>query len=80
MRVIETSNREVAADGGVETVQCADIVLPRRELDSVWSPEYLERLARTYWLWIRRISLGLLRVLYTSSSREVVLLRRHLAH
>ncbi|HYZ71124.1 MAG TPA: hypothetical protein VE528_05645 [Thermoleophilaceae bacterium] len=76
VRVIETSNREVAADGGVETVQCADIVLPRRELDSVWSPEYLERLARTYWLWIRRISLGLLRVLYTSSSREVVLLRR----
>ena len=76
MQVIETSNREVAADGGVETVQCADIVLPRRELDSVWSPEYLERLARTYWLWIRRISLGLLRVLYTSSSREVVLLRR----
>jgi hypothetical protein len=76
VRVIETSNREVAADAGVETVQCADIVLPRQELESVWSPEYLERLARTYWLWIRRISLGLLRVLYTSSSREVVVLRR----
>src|SRR5918997_1042207 len=76
VEVIETRNRDVSAEGGVETVQCADIVLPREELDRVWSPEYLERLARTYWLWIGRISLGLLRVLYTASSREVVLLRR----
>jgi len=74
--VIETRNRDVSAEGGVETVQCAEIVLPREELDRVWSPEYLERLARTYWLWMGRISLGLLRVLYTATSREVVLLRR----
>lgn len=76
MRVIETGDRHVAAHGGVATVQCADITLPREELDRVWSPEYLERLARTYWLWMGRISLGLLRVLYTESTREVVLLRR----
>jgi hypothetical protein len=74
--VVETRNRAVSAEGGVETVQCADIVLPRAELDRIWSPEYLERLARTYWLWMGRISLGLLRVLYTATSREVVLLRR----
>ena len=76
VEVIETRNREVSTEGGVETLQCADITLPRDELERVWSPEYLERLARTYWLWISRISLGLLRVLYTATSREVVLLRR----
>jgi hypothetical protein len=78
VEVIETRDRRVGAEGGVETVQCADITLPREELDRIWSPEYLERLARTYWLWIRRISLGLLRVLYTETSREVVVLRRPL--
>jgi hypothetical protein len=76
VHVLETRDRHVSAAGGAATVQCADITLPREELERVWSPEYLERLARTYWLWIRRISLGLLRVLYTESSREVVLLRR----
>jgi hypothetical protein len=76
--VIRTSDRGVSARGGVGTLQCADITLPREELESVWSPEYLERLARTYWLWIGRISLGLLRVLYTTTSREVVLVRRPL--
>lgn len=76
MRVIETRDRRVSAHGGVATVQCADITLPREELDKVWSPEYLERLARTYWLWMTRISLGLLQVLYSQDAREVVLLRR----
>jgi len=42
----------------------------------MWTPEYLERLARTYWCFLSRISLGLLRVLYTPSSREVVFLTR----
>ena len=76
MRVIETGDRHVSAAGGVATVQRAEITLPRDELESVWSPEYLERLARTYWLWMGRISLGLLRVLYTDDGRDVVLLRR----
>src|SRR3954452_17116210 len=76
VKVIETRNRDVSAEGGVDTVQRADIVLPRRELDRIWSPEYLERLARTYWRWIERVSVGLLRILYTATAREVVLLRR----
>jgi hypothetical protein len=76
VEIVETQDEGVSAEGGVATVQCADITLPREELDSVWSPEYLDRLARTYWVWMSRISLGLLRVLYTPTSREVVLLRR----
>ncbi len=65
-------------EGGVTTKQCAEVVLPREELDRLWNPEYLERLARTYWRFLTRISLGLLRVLYTPSSREVVLIARPL--
>jgi len=74
--VLDTRNEDVSARGGLTTVQCAEITLPQTELDGIWSPEYLERLARTYWLWIGRISLGLLRVLYTATAREVVLRRR----
>ena len=56
--------------------QVAEVTLPRAELDEVWSAEYLERFARTYWRFLTRVSLGLLRVLYTETSREVVLLTR----
>lgn len=60
----------------VTSRQSAHVTLPREELEKVWRPEYLERLARTYWRFLTRISLGLLRVLYTEDGREVVLLRR----
>lgn len=76
--MLRTRDEGVSARGGVTTVQWAEITLPQAELEGLWSPEYLERLARTYWLWIGRISLGLLRVLYTATAREVVLLRRPL--
>src|SRR3954454_21377502 len=63
-------------DGSVTSKQVADIHLPQSELDSIWSVEYLERLARTYWRFLTRVSLGLIRVLYTPTSREIVLLTR----
>jgi len=63
---------------GVTTRQCARVTLPRAELDPVWSPEYLERLARTYWAYLSKVSLGLLRVVYSRDGREVVLLSRPL--
>ena len=67
-----------APDGAVTSRQTADVSLPRAELDRIWTPEYLERLARTYWRFLERISLGLLRVLYTPTSREIVVVRRPL--
>ena len=63
-------------DGSVTSRETAEVTLPRSELERIWTPEYLERLARTYWRFLTRVSLGLLRVLYTPSSREVVVLRR----
>jgi hypothetical protein len=67
-----------APDGAVSTRQTAEVSLPRGELERLWTPEYLERLARTYWRFLERISLGLLRVVYSADSREVVLVRRPL--
>ena len=68
----------VTSDGAVTTFQSADVALPRAELERIWTPEYLERLARTYWRFLERVSLGLLRVLYPPGAREVVLARRPL--
>jgi hypothetical protein len=54
----------------------AELTLPREELERVWSEEHLESFARTYWRFLTRVSLGLLRVRYTATSREVVLIVR----
>jgi hypothetical protein len=76
VNVLPVPRSHCAADGSIGSRQVAEVTLPRSELDRIWSPEYLERLARTYWRFLSRVSLGLLRVLYTESSREVVLLTR----
>jgi hypothetical protein len=76
VQIVPVAQPDCAPDGSIGSKQVAEVTLPRSELDRFWSPEYLERLARTYWRFLTRISLGLLRVLYTPDSREVVLLRR----
>ena len=62
--------------GATGSRQVAEVTLPREELDKLWSPEHLESLARTYWSFLSRFSLGLIRVVYSADSREVVFLRR----
>jgi hypothetical protein len=76
VRIVRVAQPEAEAGGGVTTKQVADVTLPREELKRIWSPAYLERLARTYWRFLTRVSLGLLRILYSDDAREVVLLTR----
>lgn len=76
MQIVRVQDSAAAPGGSVTTRQVADVTVPRSELDEIWSPEYLERLARTYWRFLTRVSLGLLRVLYSERSREIVLLTR----
>jgi hypothetical protein len=66
------------ATGAVRSVQTADLVLEERALREIWSPVNLERLARTYWRFLTRVTLGLIRVRYTPDERSVVLLGRPL--
>lgn len=74
VRLIDEPRSEFRPGGPVTSKQEAEITLPRSELDRIWSPEYLERLARTYWRWLGKISLGLLRVVYAPDSRRIVFL------
>jgi len=62
--------------GAVRSVQAAEIELPAEALDEYWTPMYLERLARTYWRYLTRLTLGLIRVVYEEDGRAVVLLTR----
>ena len=62
------------ARGAVRSVQAAELELPAPALDAIWNPVHLERLARTYWRYLSRVTLGLIRVRYTPGEREVVLI------
>ncbi|MHB1537379.1 MAG: hypothetical protein ACYCUM_01030 [Solirubrobacteraceae bacterium] len=71
---LEDSTTEDVASGAVRSVQAADVCLPESALRELWSPVNLERLARTYWRFLTRVTLGLVRVRYTEGERFVVLL------
>jgi hypothetical protein len=62
--------------GAVRSIQAANVDMPLDDLIQIWTPEHLERLARTYWKYLSRVTLGLIRVVYTADERLVVLLRR----
>lgn len=64
------------AGGAVLSIQSATVDLPESELEMLWSASSLERLARSYWSYLTRITVGLIRVIYTPTGRDVVLLFR----
>ena len=63
-----------ADTGAVRSVQRADLLISAEALEQIWSPADLERLARTYWRFLTRVTLGLVRVSYSETQRSVVLL------
>jgi hypothetical protein len=68
----------ISGDGAVRSVQSAELSVAGRDFEQLWSPENLENLARTYWLFLSRVTLGLIRVVYGEDERRVVLLTRRL--
>src|SRR5213595_1963534 len=66
----------LGGDGAVRSVQAADLTLPAEDLEAIWTPMHLERLARTYWRFLTRVTLGLIRVEYTPAERFVVFISR----
>ena len=66
----------IDARGAVRSIQAATSRCPRTQLEAIWSPMHLERLARTYWKYLSRVTLGLIRVGYTATERTVVLIGR----
>ncbi len=71
---LEDRTTEDARTGAMRSVQAADLSLPEAALRELWSPMNLERLARTYWRFLTRVTLGLIRVRYSQTERSVVLL------
>jgi hypothetical protein len=65
--------------GAVRSVQTAEVVMPVSALEEIWSATNLERLARTYWRFLSRITFGLLHVSYSERDRAIVLIARPLA-
>ena len=73
----ETSSTSLDdSTGAVRSVQTADLFLSADALEQIWSPEHLERLARTYWRFLSRVTLGLIHVCYSEHGRSIVLLAR----
>jgi hypothetical protein len=68
----------IAKDGGVDSVQSVELTMAAADLDRMWSPTSLEDLGRTYWRFLTRVTLGLIRVVYGQDERAVVLLARPL--
>ncbi len=64
--------------GAVRSVQAANVEMPEDELLALWKPVNLERLARTYWKYLSRVTLGIIRVTYTERERAVVVIGRPL--
>ena len=68
----------IAQDGAVRSVQSAELTLAHNDLERLWTTRNLENLARTYWRFLSRVTLGLMRVAYGADERSVVLLARPL--
>ncbi len=66
------------ANGAVRSIQAANVDMPEEELLALWQPVNLERLARTYWKYLSRVTLGIIRVTYSDSERAVVVIGRPL--
>jgi hypothetical protein len=66
----------VARDGAVRSVQLAELTLAEEDWRRMWNPTNLENLARTYWRFLSRVTLGLIRVVYGENERSVVFLGR----
>ena len=76
VRIVHVPEQGYAPDGSVTTRQEAEITVPVKVLDALWKPEHLEDLARTYWTYLTKMSLGLIRVRYGEKCRQIVFLGR----
>jgi hypothetical protein len=61
----------IRTTGAVGSIQEAEITVDRNLLDGIWTADNLELIARGYWAFLRRISLGIIRVEYADASRTV---------
>jgi hypothetical protein len=66
----------VSRDGAVRSAQTAELTASATVIDRLWNPTNLENLARTYWAFLTKVTLGFIRVRYSDRDRAVVFLGR----
>lgn len=66
----------IARDGAVRSAQLAELTLAEDDWQRLWNATNLENLARTYWRFLSRVTLGLIRVVYGENERSVVFIAR----
>jgi hypothetical protein len=68
----------IARDGAVRSAQSAELTVSKEDFRRMWNATHLENLARTYWLFLSRVTGWLIRVVYDENQRSVVFLGRPL--
>jgi len=68
----------IARDGAVRSAQSAELTLAQADFKRMWNATHLENLARTYWLFLSRVTAWTIRVIYDENQRSVVFLGRPL--
>jgi hypothetical protein len=63
----------IGENGAVRSTQTAKVALPEADLNRLWSARNLENLGATYWHFLTRVTLGIVRVLYSDTDRRVTL-------
>jgi hypothetical protein len=74
----DSEERRAPVTGAVSSLQEAELGIPTEALERLWRAESLEGLARSYWLYLQRVSRGLIRVAYEDRARTVYLLTRRM--
>jgi len=64
----------VPESGAVQSIQEAEVLVPFEELERLWRPETLERLAGSYWRFLARVFVGLIHVVHKRDSPTIVFL------
>lgn len=63
----------IAVDGPVQCEQSALLTIDDEVMEQIWTPSTLELLARSYWKYLTRRTLGAIKVIYRPEDRTVVL-------
>ena len=60
-------------NGAVRSVQQAKLALPEADLERLWTAANIENLGATYWHFLTRVTLGIVRIRYSDTDRRVTL-------
>jgi hypothetical protein len=74
----ERQTKPVGPAGPLGSAQEAEVTMQAALLERIWEPHSLERLARSYWQYLRHASLGLIRIAYARDAHKIVLVSRRL--